>query len=89
MEQKYVNGWSVQDGGLYRRFQFRDFIEAFSFMTKVAFWAEKLAHHPTWTNTYHQVEIWLITHDFGHQTTEKDQALAEAINKEYHRSTLD
>ena len=49
-------------------------------MTRVAMEAEKMDHHPTWTNTYHTVEIWLSTHDAGHTITEKDSQLARRID---------
>ena len=52
--------WTIQDNKLYRKFLFSDFIEAFSFMTKVAFIAEKIGHHPTFSNTYNTVEIYYL-----------------------------
>ncbi|MBW7838331.1 MAG: 4a-hydroxytetrahydrobiopterin dehydratase [Chitinophagaceae bacterium] len=75
--------WEVKDNSLYRRFQFRDFIDAFTFMTSVAFRAEKMGHHPLWTNQYNVVEIWLTTHDEGDIVTEKDRKLSEVIDKVY------
>ncbi len=75
--------WEVKDNSLYRRFQFRDFIDAFTFMTSVAFQAEKMGHHPLWTNQYNVVEIWLTTHDEGDIVTEKDRKLSEVIDKIY------
>eukprot|EP01037_Dinobryon_pediforme_P007444 gene7444-7508_t len=56
-----------------------DFSEAFAFMARVALLAEKHDHHPTWTNTYNKVEIWLSTHDAGDVVTEKDILLASEI----------
>jgi 4a-hydroxytetrahydrobiopterin dehydratase len=73
--------WSTQNNSLYRKFIFRDFTAAFSFMTRVALISEKLGHHPTWTNTWNSVEIWLSTHDAGNIITEKDHLLAEKINE--------
>jgi 4a-hydroxytetrahydrobiopterin dehydratase len=73
--------WHETDNKLHRAFEFKDFSEAFSFMTRVALLAEKNNHHPTWTNTYNKVEIWLNTHDAGDVVTEKDRALAKAIDK--------
>jgi len=73
--------WTETDNKLYKSFTFKDFSEAFSFMTRVALAAEKMNHHPTWTNTYNKVEIWLNTHDAGDIVTEKDQKLANEINK--------
>lgn len=75
--------WQVKDNSLYRRFEFKDFIDAFTFMTSVAFQAEKIQHHPLWTNQYNVVEIWLTTHDAGNIVTEKDKTLSEIINKIY------
>jgi 4a-hydroxytetrahydrobiopterin dehydratase len=72
--------WSEQDNKLYRKFQFKDFSEAFAFMTRVALAAEKMDHHPLWTNVYNTVEIWLSTHDAGDIVTEKDQKLAKKID---------
>ena len=73
--------WEEKDNKLYRSFNFKDFGEAFSFMTHVALIAEKQDHHPTWTNTYNKVEIWLNTHDKGDIVTDKDRTLAGAIDK--------
>lgn len=72
--------WKIVDGALERSFKFADFSEAFAFMTRVALVAEKHEHHPTWTNTYNQLSIRLSTHDAGDTVTEKDHALAAAIN---------
>ena len=73
--------WQETDNKLYRSFEFKDFSEAFSFMTRVALLAEKNNHHPTWTNTYSKVEIWLSTHDAGDVVTDKDKVLALSIDK--------
>ena len=55
--------WKEENNCLYRKFIFKDFISAFSFMTKVALVAEKMDHHPRWSNVYNVVEVWLNTHD--------------------------
>jgi 4a-hydroxytetrahydrobiopterin dehydratase len=73
--------WEEKDKTLYHRFVFKDFSEAFSFMTRVALEAEKMDHHPKWTNVYNTVEIWLSTHDAGDIVTEKDRSLAKKIDK--------
>ncbi len=73
--------WLEQNNRLYRAFEFTDFVEAFNFMTRVAALAEEHNHHPTWTNTYNKVEIWLNTHDAGNVVTQKDKDLAGAIDK--------
>lgn len=70
---------------LEKSFDFQDFTEAFSFMTQVAFIAEKQQHHPTWTNTYNSVSISLSTHDEGDIVTEKDNMLAQKIDEVYGR----
>ena len=73
--------WTEKDNKLYRKFQFKDFNEAFAFMTRVAMEAEKMNHHPLWTNVWNTVEIWLSTHDAGDIVTEKDRKLADKIDK--------
>lgn len=73
--------WTETDNKLYRKFEFSDFSEAFAFMTRVAIEAEKMNHHPLWTNVWNKVEIWLSTHDAGDIVTEKDKKLAERIDK--------
>ncbi len=72
--------WKEKENKLYKLFKFKNFSEAFAFMTRVALEAEKMDHHPTWTNTYNQVEIWLSTHDAGDIVTEKDRKLAKNID---------
>lgn len=73
--------WTEINNKLYRKFEFSDFSEAFAFMTRVAMEAEKMNHHPLWTNVWNTIEIWLSTHDAGDVVTEKDEKLAEKINK--------
>ena len=73
--------WTETDNKLYRKFEFADFSEAFAFMTRVAIEAEKMNHHPLWSNVWNKVEIWLSTHDAGDVVTEKDKKLAECIDK--------
>ncbi|MGC1244495.1 MAG: 4a-hydroxytetrahydrobiopterin dehydratase [Chryseosolibacter sp.] len=73
--------WKEVDNKLTKTFTFRDFNEAFGFMTRVAMIAEKMNHHPTWTNTWNTVSFALSTHDAGNQVTERDRKLAEAIDK--------
>jgi 4a-hydroxytetrahydrobiopterin dehydratase len=72
--------WEEKDNTLYRRFQFINFSEAFAFMTRVAMEAEKMDHHPRWTNVYNTVEVWLSTHDAGNTVTDKDRRLAQRID---------
>ena len=74
-------GWLKENNTLYQKFQFKDFSAAFAFMTRVALAAEKMDHHPKWTNVWNTVEIWLNTHDAGDTVTEKDHQLAEKISK--------
>jgi 4a-hydroxytetrahydrobiopterin dehydratase len=73
--------WVEQNNKLTRTFRFKDFMEAFAFMTKVALIAEKMDHHPYWTNVYNTVTIELNTHDAGNIVTQKDHALAKAIDQ--------
>jgi 4a-hydroxytetrahydrobiopterin dehydratase len=77
--------WTEKDNTLQRTFKFRDFIEAWAFMTEVAFHAEKLKHHPNWSNSYNTVEFSLNTHDKGDIVTKKDHDLAEAIDVVYQK----
>ena len=71
--------WQETNNSLYRKFEFTDFSEAFAFMTRVALIAEKMNHHPKWTNVWNTVEVWLSTHDAGDVVTDKDRKLAEKI----------
>ncbi|RZL13308.1 MAG: 4a-hydroxytetrahydrobiopterin dehydratase [Pedobacter sp.] len=72
--------WTEKDNKLYKAFTFKDFKEAFAFMTKVGEAAEAMNHHPKWTNEYNKVEIWLSTHDAGDIVTGKDRELAAKID---------
>ena len=72
--------WTLENNHLYKTFRFKTFSDAFAFMTKVAAAAEKLNHHPRWTNEYNKVEIWLTTHDAGNTITELDRQLADNID---------
>ena len=72
--------WEEKNNQLYKKFEFKNFSEAFGFMTRVAIEAEKMNHHPLWTNVYNRVEFWLCTHDAGDIVTEKDRKLAEKID---------
>ena len=72
--------WKEKNNTLYRKFEFKDFSEAFAFMARVALAAEKANHHPKWTNVYNKVEIWLNTHDTGDTITAKDRKLAKTID---------
>lgn len=72
--------WQEEQNKLYRKFEFKNFSEAFAFMTRVALAAEKMDHHPEWKNVYNVVEVWLSTHDAGDIVTEKDHKLAQKID---------
>lgn len=73
--------WKEENNRLTKTFTFSDFTEAFGFMTKVAIEAEKMNHHPTWSNTWNIVSFELCTHDAGNTVTEKDRKLAALIDK--------
>jgi len=77
---KDLTNWSYNGKSLEKEIRFKDFVEAFSFMTRVALFAEKLNHHPDWSNVYNTVHIKLNTHDAG-GITELDFKLAAIINK--------
>lgn len=72
--------WIESTNKLKKTFQFKDFSEAFAFMTRVALAAEKMDHHPNWFNVYNTVEIELSTHDAGNIVTDKDRKLAAIID---------
>ncbi|WP_426573498.1 4a-hydroxytetrahydrobiopterin dehydratase [Aquihabitans sp. McL0605] len=72
-------GWDLVDGHLHRELEFADFAEAFAFMRRVAVEAERLDHHPDWSNSWNRVVIDLMSHDVGHLTA-RDTALADAIS---------
>lgn len=72
--------WKEENNRLTKTFTFRNFTEAFGFMTKVAIEAEKMNHHPTWTNTWNRVSFELCTHDAGNTVTDKDRRLATLID---------
>lgn len=80
MKTGNASGWIEKDNTLYQKFTFKDFSDAFSFMTRVALAAEKMDHHPSWKNTWNVVEISLNTHDEGDIVTEMDHKLAEKIS---------
>jgi 4a-hydroxytetrahydrobiopterin dehydratase len=77
---KGLPGWTVVDGKLRRAFEFKDFSEAFAFMTRVALAAESMNHHPDWSNAWNRVKIELVTHSAG-GITPNDIDLAHTINK--------
>ncbi len=77
--------WKEEDNKLKATFKFKDFVAAFSFMTEVAFHAEKMQHHPDWHNVYNTVEFALSTHDAGDVVTDKDRKLAKAIDEIFAR----
>ena len=75
-----TTGWTESDGALRRRFQFKNFSEAFGFMTRVALLAETQGHHPDWSNSWNTVDISLTTHSANSTVTENDRTLAAAID---------
>lgn len=72
--------WEEKNNTLYRKFVFKNFSEAFAFMTRVAIEAEKMDHHPNWSNVWNTVEIWLNTHSAGNIVTSKDHELSKKID---------
>ena len=77
--RKELSSWTIQNGKLHKEFVFGDFVEAFSFMTKVALHAEKMNHHPEWFNVYNRVKVDLMTHDAG-GITANDVELAKFMD---------
>ena len=78
---KHISGWTLSPDGtrIEKSYTFRDFPDAFSFMTRVAFVAEQLNHHPDWTNAYNRVDVRLTTHDAG-GLTHLDFGLAQSMD---------
>ena len=75
------NGWVLQDGrdAIRKEFKFKNFVDAFGFMTRAAIWAEKWNHHPEWSNVYNRVDVVLITHDVD-GLSELDVKLAKKMD---------
>jgi 4a-hydroxytetrahydrobiopterin dehydratase len=80
-----LKGWAYTDTAIRREFKFRNFIDAFSFMTGIALEAEKMNHHPDWTNVYDKVTISLNTHS-ANGITQLDFDLAKKIDASYSRT---
>ena len=78
-ELKELQGWQLVNGKLHKEFQFKDFNQAFGFMTRAALHAEKMDHHPEWFNVYNKLKVDLMTHDAG-GITENDVKLAKILN---------
>ena len=78
---KLPPGWAYvyERDAIHKNFKFKDFIEAFGFMTQVALIAEKMDHHPEWTNVYNKLDVTLTTHSAG-GVTQKDLTLAKAMD---------
>ena len=79
---KKLEGWSINRGNLHRVFEFKDFSHAFGFMTRVALAAEKMDHHPDWSNVWNKVTVDLSTHSAG-GITRNDFDLAEKMQQIY------
>ena len=85
-ELNSLPGWGIDNDKLHRKLKFENFIDAFSFMTRIALLAEKVDHHPEWLNVYDTLEIWLTSHEAGGIST-KDIDLARKINDMTTRSS--
>lgn len=81
-----LTDWTLKENTLNREFGFRNFVDAFSFMTAIALVAEKMNHHPDWSNSYNKVSIALTTHEAG-GITQRDFDLAAIIDRHYKRFT--
>jgi 4a-hydroxytetrahydrobiopterin dehydratase len=77
-----LKNWTFDNGTIKREFKFKNFVDAFSFMTAIALESEKMDHHPDWTNVYNTVSIGLSTHSAGGVTV-KDFNLAEKIDRSF------
>jgi 4a-hydroxytetrahydrobiopterin dehydratase len=82
-----LTDWTLKENTLNREFRFRNFVDAFSFMTAIALVAEKMNHHPDWSNSYNKVNISLTTHEAG-GITQRDFDLAATIDRQYKRFTV-
>ena len=80
-----MNNWKEENNSLNAEFTFKDFTQAWAFMSEVAIVAEKQGHHPNWSNVYNTVNIQLTTHDEGNVVTEKDRKLSLKISELYAR----
>ena len=74
-----LSEWTVEDGKLFKEYRFANFVDAFAFMTKAAIAAEKLDHHPEWSNVYNKVQVHLTTHEAG-GISERDLELAGILD---------
>ena len=79
---KELKNWTIENGAIKQEFKFKTFVEAFGFMTSVALEAEKLDHHPDWSNSYNKVTISLVSHE-AKGITQLDFDLAASIDKLY------
>lgn len=81
-ELNTLSGWKKLDDrdAIFKRFKFKNFNEAWGFMTRIAFLAEKMDHHPEWFNVYNRVDITLTTHDAG-GISHRDIAMAAEIDQ--------
>lgn len=75
-----LEGWTLDQGKLFRQFTFANFVEAFGFMTQAALLSERANHHPEWFNVYSRVDVWLTTHDVG-GISNKDLELAKKLSR--------
>jgi 4a-hydroxytetrahydrobiopterin dehydratase len=79
----HLSGWTEVEGKLHKKFKFPNFVEAMGWMVRVGIEAEKLGHHPIWTNIYNTVDVDLLTYDLGHVISNLDVALAEKMDELY------
>lgn len=73
--------WSIEDGKLFAEFKFKNFVDAFGFMTKAALHAERLDHHPEWFNVYNKVRVHLVTHSADNSISKLDLKLAKVLSE--------
>ena len=79
--------WNEQNDQLQKTYEFKDFAEAFAYMTEAAFHIEKANHHPEWKNVYNRLDVVLTTHDAGNTVTDKDRDLAKVLDRLYAKYT--
>lgn len=78
---KRIAMWKEENNSLSKEFIFKDFVSAFAWMTQVAIWAEKMNHHPEWSNVWNKVSVRLTTHDAGNVVTDADRLLAAKMDE--------
>jgi 4a-hydroxytetrahydrobiopterin dehydratase len=81
----HLQDWQLEDGKLHKTFKFNSFAQAIGWMVSVAIFADKMDHHPEWTNVYNRVSVDLVTHDLGNVISSLDVALAQKMEASFQK----